>query len=151
MRSLKPTMSPKKIVTQSKFSAETWMKNFHGGRNSPFLLSLPLGRSTQTKLLSYKNNNLLQLDVPDNGEWQKVVEGFLGLHLLLVQLLHLLNHLLCKHLEICGRLKSLFTSITFWRKNIYQGTSPVSQWGRSWRKSRKGGWWGWKHYQLKVK
>ena len=63
--------------------------------------------------MSYKNNNLLQLDVPDNGEWQKVVEGFLGLHLLLVQLLHLLNHLLCKHLEICERLKSLFTSITF--------------------------------------
>ena len=52
------------------------------------------------KKLSYKNNNLLELDVPDNGEWQKVMEGFLGLHLLLVQLLHLLNHLFRKHLEI---------------------------------------------------
>ena len=63
----------------------------------------------------YKNNNLLQLDVPDNGKWQKVVEGFLGLHLLLVQLLHLLNHLFRKHLEFCESLKSLFTSFTFWR------------------------------------
>ena len=77
--------------------------------------------------MSNKNNNLLQLDVPDNGEWQKVMEGFLCLHLFLVQLLHLLNHLFRKHLEICESLKSLLHLSHFEEKNIYQGTLPVSQ------------------------
>ena len=44
--------------------------------------------------------NLFQLDIPDNGEREEVVEGLLGLHLLLVELLHLLNHLLGKNLRM---------------------------------------------------
>ena len=43
--------------------------------------------------------NLFQLDIPDNGKREEVVESFLSLHLFLVQLLNLLNHLLCKHLK----------------------------------------------------
>ena len=79
VRSLKPTMSPKKMVTQSKFSAETWIFD-----STTFLSAL---------------KNLFELDVPDDGEREEVVEGFLRLHLLLVELLHLLDHLLCKNLR----------------------------------------------------
>ena len=40
---------------------------------------------------------------------------------------------------------NLFSHLShFEEKNIYQGTLPVSQWGRSLRRSRKGGWSGWK-------
>ena len=43
--------------------------------------------------------NLFQLDIPDNGEREEVVEGLLGLHLLLVELLHLLDHLFGENLR----------------------------------------------------
>ena len=91
--------------------------------------------------------NLFQLDVPDDGEREEVVESFLRLHLLLVELLHLLNHLLGKNLRInkCNFVEIALNTnqppCTRW------GNEPVSRWEHSWQRSRRAAWWSWESWQ----
>ena len=70
--------------------------------------------------------NLFQLDIPDNGEREEVVEGLLGLHLLLVELLHLLDHLLGENLR-WGVLRMVGFTFKIIATNPYHGESILDK------------------------
>ena len=70
--------------------------------------------------------NLFQLDIPDNGEREEVVEGLLGLHLLLVELLHLLDHLFGENLR-WGVLRMVGFIFKIIATNPYHGESILDK------------------------
>ena len=106
--SLNPMMSPKKMVTHSKWSANVEV--------SPAYKMLCLTNHNICQDLIVPNDcfltHFVPLHVPHNRRWEKIVKCFLCLHLFLIELPDLFHHLFGKNLHILFSVKCIISTFS---------------------------------------
>ena len=134
VRSLKPTMSPKKMVTQSKFSAETWI--FVGRKEYSFLYSRTFFNLISLTMVSGRKSwKAFSVFIFSwSSSWTFSITSFANTWRRKIQFWWIFEILLLKH-KLYAR----------W------GNEPVSRWEHSWQKSRREEWSDWNMRMSNVK